>query len=210
MISFDGNPVVGLELSLPTYGVGVARLSYKAASTPDIGSIVSLDLGGVVYSMAVHRGGLSRGFAQLLLVQGAGGLSGIVRPRFYKNVSYSRLASDLIQNAGEVVGDINLPGTPPSYTRLALGAGTALRHLAHAALPGAGFWLNPDGAVSAGLRAGKAAGGVTVLSHDFARSAGLLSFNPKLQPGDSVDGRPVSQVLHSYAGGAARSQVLYG
>ena len=69
------------------------------------------------YLMTVVRVGVSEGFTSVQLVGGTGGLGKDIAAKFYRDIPVETVVREILQECGETVGDLNLPGTLPTWTR---------------------------------------------------------------------------------------------
>lgn len=84
---------------------------------------------GHTYRMTVLRVGPRGGFARVRLVGGTGGLSKDIPARFYRDIPAETVLREILQDAGEEVGEVSLPGELPCWVRPTGPAHEALRAL---------------------------------------------------------------------------------
>lgn len=163
---------------------------------------------GPTYAMSVERVGPHGGFARVKLVGGTGGLSREVSAKYYRDIPASTVARELLEECGEAVGEINLPGKLPTWVRAAGPAHEALRALMMR-YPERVWQVTPGGKVQIGVPGWPEHDDpLSVESEDAAAGVFVTAFSPKVQPGLHVTltrgaeeiGKRVTRVTHLVEG----------
>ena len=132
------------------------------------------------YLMTVVRVGVSEGFTSVQLVGGTGGLGKDIAAKFYRDIPVETVVREILQECGETVGDLNLPGTLPTWTRPAGPAHEALRAVMMRDQNRI-WWMDAGGKVHAGLPQWEPFGRDLPLdSYDAARGEYIVGFTPAL------------------------------
>lgn len=161
--------------------------------------------GGPVYQMTVERVGPRGGFAAARLVCGTGGLSRDIDAKWYRDIPAETVIREILEECGERVGTIDLPGILPAWLRPAGPAHDALRAVMMR-YPDRVWRMDPDGAVHAGLPQWPEYGTpIRVESEDAAAGTFVTAFTPSLKAGDHATltkgeeeiGKRVTRVTHS-------------
>lgn len=213
--TLDGVPVLRGTLALPRRGAWSASLVLDT-DTPPTGAVTLVtDEGAVTYRGTVVRAREVYGRVEVLLVGGAGRLATVLPPRRYLTTPARLVWQDLLSEAGEAASatsDATLLATQlPSWTRLRGQAGDALARLG-AAL-GAAWRVRLDGTVQ--LTAAEASEatsrqGDQQLDAQPADASALYALaRLDLEPGQLLDGRRVSHLVHEIDAGSIRSKVWF-
>lgn len=101
------------------------------------------------YLMTVERVGLRGGFIAVQLVGGTGGLSRDVEAKWYQDIPVETVVRELLDECGERLGTLDLPGTLPKWVRPAGPAHEALRAIMMR-FPQRIWWMDHEGKVHAG------------------------------------------------------------
>lgn len=189
-------------LTIPRLGraVGEFLLSVPASDSPIAkGAAVALKFqDGTTYQMAAERVGAERGLVRVLLVGGAGGLSKVLKPKFYEDAPATTVAKDVFTEAGEEPGDLDLPGSLKAWVRREGSAYQALRALL-LEYPKRAWRIQPDGKAWIGVETWPVGPEVRIIEARPARGSILLEASPSLMPALDVPavgkvGRVVHQV----------------
>jgi hypothetical protein len=178
--------VIAGAITLPLVGRPTAEMRIDAPAgegAPVAGDAVTVKFeDGTTYKMAVARAGDDNGLTRVLLVGGAGGLGKPIKPRFYGPIPTNVVMGDIITDAGETAGQLDLPGKLPMWTRTEGPAVTAIQAL-FLQLDGRSWRILADGTVWAGVEAWPAGPPVQVLEQRSAAGAYVLEAVPSLVPG---------------------------
>ncbi|MCX7802282.1 MAG: hypothetical protein N2313_04590 [Meiothermus ruber] len=187
LLEANGIPVIEASLSLPRVGRGVGFLSLAAPQGPRSGEPVRLRWqDGTEWFCTALRSGLERGSWRLEAVCGAGGLGRVLSRRYYQGIPAATVAKDILTEAGEEPGEIDLPGTFTHYVRP---IGTAWE-LLMALLAGTNrTWrVDLDGRVWIGVDSYPPQGPVPVVRARPEARHYTLPLSPELQPGTTLRG----------------------
>lgn len=150
-LELSGAPVISGQVALPLRGRLVADVLIAAGAAPERGARVEATFqGGRTYRCTVERSGPQGGFHALRVVGGTGGLSSVIDARYYESFPAANIARDIAEDCGETVGEIDLPGTLPRWTRPAGAAHEALGALM-ARYPERSWRIQPDGSLWIGV-----------------------------------------------------------
>lgn len=160
---------------------------------------------GPTYEMTVERVGPRGGFASAHLVGGSGGLSREIGPKWYRDIPVNTVVREILEECGEQAGEIDLPGTLPSWLRPAGPAHEALRAVMMR-YPDRVWHMDPDGTVHAGAPTWpEYPDPVAIEEEDAASGLFRVAMTPSLKAGDHVTltrgeeeiGKRVTRVTHS-------------
>lgn len=196
----NGLAVVVGTLTIPRLGRAVAELRLSAAADKapiKAGDKVQLTFeDGTTYQMSAERAGADRGLWRVRLVGGAGGLSKVVKPKYYQGIPAATALKDLLTEAGEEAGAVDLPGSLNYWTRRQGPAGEAIRAL-FLKFPTRAWRIEKDGKLWAGVEAWPAGPEVSVIAHDAIAGSYMLRSEPTLTPGVECEAiGKVGRVLH--------------
>lgn len=183
-LQFNQTPVASGLLTIPRVGRPTAELLLAGDRPPDPGSRALLRFeDGTAYQMTVRQSGLRNGFVEVLLVGGADKMQANLPSKDYQGVPASLVVRDLLIEAGETPGHIDLPTVLVRWVRMAGPAHAALHHVM-ARLPERAWRILPDGTVWAGAEAWPE-GPANAVVADSAPARGWYSLLPlpQLQPG---------------------------
>jgi hypothetical protein len=184
-LTANGVAVSEGRLTLPLVGRGVASLSLEPTDVAFAqGDPVELTFdGSITYRMAVQRVGLEHGSPRLLLVAGAGGLSKVLAPKAYAaNVAGATVVRDVLREAGEAAGDVDVPGSFVHWVRGRAPAYASLDALM-ATWSDRAWRVKRDGKVWVGRDAWPAGPAVVVTERRALAGAAVLEVAPALEPG---------------------------
>lgn len=187
LLNANGVPVSQAYISLPRVGRGVADLVLVSDSGPRTGDAVELVWQtGEKFRMACVFAERSRGWWRMRCEMGAGGLGRVLPSRYYEGIPAATVARDILTEAGEKPGDIDLPGVLPRYVRR---AAPAYQQLA-ALLEGTGrIWrVTPEGEVWIGVDTFPPTQPYEVLQARREMRAYVLGLAPELLPGLALRG----------------------
>ncbi|MDW8269354.1 MAG: hypothetical protein RMN24_09325 [Anaerolineae bacterium] len=188
LLTANGIPVAEAYLSLPRVGRGVASVILGRDTGPSGGESVTLEWqDGTTLACTCVVGQKAQGWWQMGLVLGAGKLSRGLPSRYYEGIPAATVAKDIVSEAGEKAGQIDLPGTLTRYVRR---EGPAYQQLS-ALLAGTdrAWRIQPDGKVWIGLDGYPQEGPVDVVKAHPQTRRYTLGLSPDLQPGVSLLGR---------------------
>lgn len=176
-------PVSSGIITIPRIGRPLAELRLGEEAL-EIGEAVTLRFeDGTTYRTTVRRGGPSAGITEVFLVGGYDGLSKILPPKDYEGVPAALVVRDLLTEAGEQPGELDLPTV---FVRWARRGGTAAEALkaVMARLPDRVWRVLPDGTTWAGAEAWPQGPEGAVVA-DAAPQRGWFSLlpMPALRPG---------------------------
>ena len=204
MLKLNDESVTSLELVLPRYGVGTARITLAAASGPAQGDEVTLRIDDRLITFTVANTGRTAGAYKVLAHQGKNKLSSELKPRFYKNTPIERIVRDAIRDAGESVASVVAPGLASSYARVRRKAATTIDEL----LPGGGFWFSDDARVNAGVRLGATQSVRSIRSYPYER-LDFVAFDASLKAGAKTSNGVLDAVHLRYIEGRREAAVYY-
>jgi len=188
LLNANGIPVAEAYLSLPRVGRGVGSLVLGDSEGPAPGEAVTLKWeSGETLACTCVVAQKVRGWWSLSIALGAGKLSRVLPSRYYEGIPAATVAKDLLGEAGEAIGEIDLPGTLTRYVRR---EGPAYQQLS-ALLAGTdrAWRIQPDGKVWIGLDGYPQEGPVDVVKAHPQTRRYTLGLSPDLQPGVSLLGR---------------------
>lgn len=180
--------------------LGTTRVPWAAGD-----HVTMNDERGTEYRMTVERVGPRGGFITARLVCGTGGLSLDVKEKYYRDIPAVTVVREIIEDAGEQVGDLDLPGTLPTWTRPRGPAHEALRAVMMR-YPAHVWRMDPDGTVNVGVPEWpEHETPVRVESEDAATGLYTCEYTPTLQAGQHVTltrgdeeiGKRVTRVQHT-------------
>lgn len=208
-------PVLRGALTLPRFGAWSALLVLDTDTAPSGATALVTDEGATSYQGTIVRAREVYGRVEVLVVGGAGKLATQLAPKHYISVSARLVWADLLTDAGEAssaASDTSLLATQlTGWTRLAGPAGDAMTRLCTQL--GASWRVSLDGQVrltaTSASQAVKRKGDqqLDAAPADAAAVYSLAALD--LEPGQLLDGRRVSQVLHELDAGRIRSKVWF-
>lgn len=145
-------PVSGGIFTIPRIGRPLAELRLGAEIELESGAAVTLRFAaGTTYRTTVRWSGPSAGMTEVLLVGGYDGLPKILPPKDYQGVPASLVVRDLLYEAGEQPGELDLPTVFVRWIRRSGSAAEALRAVmerlpdrAWRVLPAGNTWAGPE------------------------------------------------------------------
>lgn len=143
-------PVSSGVVTIPRIGRPLAELRLGEEAALETGQAVTLRFeDGTTYRTTVRRSGPGAGTTEVFLVGGSDGLSKILPPKDYQGVPASLVVRDLLTEAGEQPGELDMPTV---FVRWARRGGTAAEALkaVMARLPDRAWRVLPDGTFWAG------------------------------------------------------------
>ena len=182
LLSANDIPVARAEISIPRVGRGVADMVLASGSGPSPGEPVVLrwqDGYEMRYTcLAAQRW---RGWWHMRLVAGTGRLNKLLPNRYYEGIAAETVARDILNEAGERLGKIDLPGVLTRYVRR---AGPAYQQLAALLSGYPRMWrVLPDGGVWIGEDAGGSSEPVAITEVSPAERKYTIELSPGLLPG---------------------------
>jgi len=211
-------PVISGQIIMPLRGRLVADVLLDTQEMLEKGDRVDAQFdGGPLYRCAVDRAGPEGGFQAVRVVGGSGGLSNIIDAKAYRSFSPEQIARDILEECGEVAGDIDLPGSLPHWIRPAGAAFEALGSLM-ARYPERIWRVMPDGTVRIGIEQWEEhPNRLAIESEDSAQGVFVVTDDPTLAPGvllnmtrgDETIAKRVTRVVH-HVGERLRSGVSTG
>lgn len=213
--TLNATPVLRGTLTLPRRGAWSALLVLDTDTAPSGAAALVTDEGATSYQGTIVRAREVYGRVEVLVVGGAGKLAAQLAPKHYTSVSARLIWADLLTDAGEAssaASDSSLLATQlPGWTRLAGAAGDAMARLC--ATLGATWRVGLDGQVrltAAGASQAVKRKGDQQLDAAPADATAVYSLAAlDLEPGQLLDGRRVSQLLHELDAGRIRSKVWF-
>ncbi|ADH63801.1 hypothetical protein Mesil_1926 [Allomeiothermus silvanus DSM 9946] len=179
----DELPISSGTLTVPRIGRPIAELQLAANRLLLAGESVQMRFAdGTTYRMVVRRSGVRGGLVEALLVGGADRLNAWLPSRDYQGVPAALVVQDLLREAGEAAGLLELPTVFTRWVRRAGPAHEALLHVM-ARLPDRAWRIRADGRVWAGLEAWPAGPEGVVVEAAPARGWYDLLPLPSLEPG---------------------------
>ncbi|AWR86257.1 hypothetical protein [Meiothermus taiwanensis] len=188
-LTANGIPVSSGVVTIPRIGRPLAelRLGEEVPLAPGEAVILRFE-DGTTYRTTARRGGPSAGITEVFLVGGYDGLSKILPPKDYEGVPASLVVRDLLTEAGEQPGELDLPTV---FVRWARRGGTAAEALkaVMARLPDRAWRVLPDGTTWAGAEPWPQGPEGAVVS-EAAPQRGWFSLlpTPALRPGVVLKG----------------------
>lgn len=213
--SLNDAPVLRGSIVLPRSGAWSAALVLDTDTAPAGAVVLTTDDGATTYRGTVVRASEVYGRTEVLVVGGAGNLSRVLAPRRYLSVSARLVWADMLTDAGEASSAASdasaLARQLSGWTRLRGSAGTAMQRLAahlgavwRIGLDGS-VRLDADGATQTVKRAGD-----ELLDRSPSDASALYSLSAlTLEPGQAIDGRRVSRVVHEIDSQSIRSKVWF-
>lgn len=213
--SVNETPVLSGSIVLPRSGAWTAWLTLDTDTPPTGVVTLTTDGGAVTYRGTVARSGETYGRVEVLLVGGAGRLPVTLAPKRYLSVSARLVWADILTDAGEVssaASDASLLSRQlVGWTRTRAAAGTAMQVLADAI---GGVWrIGLDGTVrieAAGTTVTTKRGSDERLALCPADASAVYALAAlDLEPGQTLDGRRVSRLVHEITAESIRSKVWF-
>lgn len=210
VIQVSGVPVgAPSSVTLPLTGRPWADLTLAQTAVPwAVGDRVEVQVqDGPVYQMTVERIGPRGGFGRVKLVGGTGGLGREVSAKYYEKIPAATVVRELLEEVGEVPGEILLPGVLPSWVRAAGPAHEALRAIMMRC-PERVWQIAPDGRVHVAVPTWPEHGpALPVEFEDAATGVFSVAFAPAVLAGSHVTlsrgaeelGKRVTRVTHQLA-----------
>lgn len=197
-------------IEVPKVGRAVAdlRLSAALAEAPfAVGDPVTVAFeDGTEYAMTCQRAGDRNGLLTVRLVGGAGKLGKDVKAKFYGNdIAHADVFKDLLREAGETAGAIDLPGSLKYWSRHAGTGFEALRALMLEA-PKRIWRVDRAGAVNVFVPAAVAGPDVTLIEAFPASNRFILAVAPTLEPLQTIAQGEVDRVIHRIDAGKLRTE----
>lgn len=205
----NDSPIQSGTLALPFMGRGTAdvRLAVNVKAAP-ISALQAVTLSfqdGTRYAMTCLRAGEDKGAWRVLLVQGKGKLSTLLPAKFYQAIPKRNVVSELLSEAGETLGTLDIPGSFSFWTRRKASAYEALEAvLLDEPLPT--WYLDMSGAVHVKPVSGEDYSGELVrVGEQLAKGVYTFGGAPDLTPQHSLEGKAISRVVHHIGGGPRTS-----
>lgn len=183
-LEIAGVPVISGQVAMPLRGRLVGNVLLDTQKPLERGSRVDARFdGGPVYRCTVERSGPQGGYLAVRVVGGTGGLSTVIEARAYRQFSPAQIARDILEDCGEVAGEIDLPGTLPHWIRPAGAAFEALGALM-ARYPERTWRVTPDGSVRIGVEDWEDhPNELAIESEDSTQGTYLVAADPTVAPG---------------------------
>lgn len=183
-LDIAGVPVISGQVAMPLRGRLVANVLLDTQKPLERGSRVDAQFErGTLYRCTVERSGPQGGYQAVRVVGGTGGLSTVIEARAYRQFSPAQIARDILEDCGEVAGEIDLPGTLPHWIRPAGAAFEALGALM-ARYPERTWRMMPDGSVRIGVEDWEDhPTELAIESEDSTQGTYLVAADPTLTPG---------------------------
>jgi hypothetical protein len=214
----NGLDVVAARVERPRVGNWTAELAVdvETAQQLAVGGAATIVIGDLQLQGTVLRGGPYAKAVSVRVVGGKNGLSKLVKPRFYRGTPLSQPLNDVLKDAGEALSaDAKaavLQAHLDVWTQLQRSCSAELASLCSAAGVDVVWRVQPDGTVYVG-----ADGFSPTLLQDFELVDSkpledhqvLAAENPDVHPGESFDGRKVSDVAHLVDATGSRVQLWF-
>ena len=145
-----GQNLLRLDLVIPPSGLWTADAQLDDTEAPTLGLTSSITIGNVSRVGTIVATGAPYGQPRCRVVAGSGGLSTtVVTPNEYGQVQLSRVASDIMTEAGEKVGNLDALSLTivTSWQLVREGAWLALQRVLRQ-VPGLSLWVEHDGSLS--------------------------------------------------------------
>jgi hypothetical protein len=200
------------EIAMPRIGTWVADFALDGAP-PTGACTISVADGAVVFRGTVVRTNSFRERHSVLVVGGAGGLSGYVPHKHHRAVPVETPIGAILADAGETLSSTSDAATLrtrlAAWSRRAGTGGDALTTLLDDV--GAAWRVLDDGTVWVGAETWPAATVAMQVTSDGGTqdSAEVATDLPVLRPGTTVGGRKVSTVIHRFDPNRVRTKLLY-
>lgn len=196
----NNRPLYAARISIPRFGAWHADIAVDGEEP--LANRVTLSLGGVKFSAAVRRQGLSIGNVYARLVGGAGGLKNVAPAQGYHSVPFSVPLQDMLTFAGERVSPSSSPKVTTyllnSFSRTAGPVGRSISNLLDVSPVESSWRVLYDGSVWVGEESWSTAQvDYELLSYDAELGRyEVYSERPDWMPGTVVTGLRVSSVEH--------------
>jgi hypothetical protein len=212
LVTIDGAGVLEAAIVVPRIGVPTFQASLLERDAP-AGPSISVALGSQTWKASVTRAGAHAGRYVLNAVGGAGGMSTLLAPKAYQGVPVRIPLEDIVKGAGEALAASSSPALLGTYLgnwiRIEQGAGFALAALL--ARIGRPAWrVLADGSLWVGSETWPA----TKLARWTVTGEGphrgildLVSTDPVVLPGETLEGRKVSVVEHRVTARGPRTRL---
>ena len=144
-----GQNIMRLDLVIPPSGLWTADAQLEGTDAPALGP-TSITIGSVTRAGTITATGAPYGQPRCRLVAGSGGLgTSDVTPSEYGQVQLSRVASDIMGEAGEKAGNLDALSLTivSSWQLVQEGAWLALQRVLRQ-VPGLSLWAEHDGSLS--------------------------------------------------------------
>jgi len=218
--TLNGYPIMKARVLRPRVGLWTAELvadAQTASQLPQGGTGTLVTNGGTfTFKGTILRGDAYAQNVTLRMVGGQNGLGKLVTPRFYRGVQVSQPLNDALKDAGESLSGTSIPEDLatqlPFWSMVQQSASEALSSLADAAGGGCVWRTLVDGTVFFGVD-GFAQSALTDFELiDYMPLEGIqviASEAPKVNPGETFNGRPVSVVEHFIADADSRVRIWF-
>jgi hypothetical protein len=200
-VRVNGRTALEARVTIPRIGVPAFDVSL-AGPEPLAPGPIRIEVGKLAWKAAVRRSGAQRGILTLRAVGGAGGFTKVLEPRAYQGAPARLALEDIAKDAGEALSTTcqaaPLAVVLPKWTRFRQAASFALQGLL--SLVGAPGWrVLADGTIWIGHETWPMSrlDAFTVTNEAPHRgSLDLFAVDPRIFPGETLDGRRVSVVEH--------------
>jgi hypothetical protein len=219
LVLANDSPVLdGSTISVPRVGAWHADLVVDKPDALTGRVAVNIGEGAVVLRGSVAQGGAFVDTTRVRLVAGAGGLGTIAEPKHYSGVSLGLVLGDLLSKAGETLSataDSSVLSRPVEHwTTLGLPIGRIIARLMSSVAADAVWRVLPDGTVWVGIETWPDSG-LTEDDYQITHQADEQDMAvvgievPRLMPGTTLGGRPVSYVEYKIGPGV-RMEAWFG
>lgn len=217
--TLNGVAVVSGVASMPLVGLWTVDVVVSADKAVEGACTLAID-DGLTFVGTAYRTGVFEGTAYVRIAPGADGLRKNAKPKHYRNVGLSVILRDQLAAAGEQLAgtsDAALLRTQfGSYAQLQQAIGVSIAALlgdrrlqapSWRALLDGTIWVGYESWPDAGLRA---PADYQDIAEEPQRGLAELGFEaPRLQPGQSLEGRKVSYLEHRFDANAVRTMALF-
>lgn len=182
LLTANSIPVASAYISIPRVGRAVGDFILAGETGPGVGDKLTLTWEeGIKYVFTVSAGHQNRGFWRIRAEMGAGKMARNLPSRYYEGIPAATVARDIIVEAGETPGDIDLPGTLLRYVRR---AAPAYEQLAALLAETGRYWrIEPDGTVKIGVDTYPKTKPLQIVNAHPAAQRYQLALTPELWPG---------------------------
>ncbi|AZF88276.1 hypothetical protein [Meiothermus phage MMP17] len=187
LLTANKTPVVSAYISIPRIGRGIGDLIVDREFGLEAGDKITLAWeDGTQYECTVAVGHSDRGRWRMRVEMGAGRMARNLPSRYYEGIPAATVARDIIVEAGETPGDIDLPGTLLRYVRR---AAPAYEQLAALLADTGRYWrIEPDGKVKIGIDSYPNTAPIPIINAYPPARRYQLPLTPSLQTGVSLVG----------------------